>query len=555
MTGNHASPMSDFTDLATKKILIIDDQKPFQIMLKGLLSQLGARDVTAVASGEAGVISHNRHGFDILLVDYNLGHGKNGRQVLEEMQVRHLLRPQGVFFIVTGESTRPMVLSAIELQPDDYLMKPFSIGVLRTRLKRSFQKRNVLRRVYQTFYDKEYDECIQACQAHINTQGRYRNYCRQLLSELYLRSNQLDLAEKTVQDLLDERRFSWAVLALAKIKHAQKNHADAVDLCHEVIRSTPNAVEAYDVLAKALQADEQPVKALEAGRKAGTLAPFSIQRQLYLSELARDGQQYDLARQAMHNVLDISRKSVFRHPRHLCNYIRSILDAAEHSDSRLEINKYQQEASLALQRAKTDESLLGATLTYPQLENAVLARIEAFNGRYSQAQIHLNQVAGDFLVSGADLDRNIAPDLAVAFLDLGEFERAQSILRRQQERRQLDSYNQKLLHTRFTRKQKEQEAFMKFNKQGIRLYTESDYGEAVRYFDKALELAPMNSGVCLNYIQAALRVMGQSDQPLNYLTDGCKRCLRVLNGLKLPLTHQNRLEQLGNELERLQAPL
>lgn len=547
--------MSDSIQLADKKILIIDDQKPFQVMLKGLLSQLGARDVTAVASGEAGVASHNRHGFDILLVDYNLGHGKNGRQVLEEMQVRDLLRPQGLFFIVTGESTRPMVLSAIELQPDDYLMKPFSIGVLRSRLKRSFQKRKALRRVYQSFYDKEYDECILACSQHIREEGRYRNYCRQLLSELYLRKGQLDLAEKTINDLLIERRFSWGILALAKVKHAKGEHAEAIELCYEVIRTTPNAVEAYDVLARALQDDEQPVKALEAGRKASTLAPFSIRRQLYLSELARDGEQFELARQAMHHVLDISRKSVYRHPRHLCNYIRSILDAAEHSDSRLEINKYQQEASLALQRAKTDESLFGAKLTFPQLENAVMARIEAFNGRFTQAQLHLNEVAHDFIVKGADLDRNIAPDIAVAFLDIGEFERAQTILRRQHSRKQLDSYNQKLLDSRFALKNAEQEAFIKYNKQGIRLYTSSDYGEAVRYFDKALELAPMNSGVCLNYIQAALRVMGKSDQPLNYLSEGCKRCMRVLSGLSLPATHKNRLAQLTTEFERLQSVL
>lgn len=543
--------MSDSLTLSDKKILIIDDQKPFQVMLKGLLSQLGARDVTAVASGEAGIASHNRHGFDILLVDYNLGNGKNGRQVLEEMRVRDLLRPNGLFFIITGESTRPMVLSAIELQPDDYLMKPFSIGVLRTRLKRSFQKRAALTRIYQTLYDKEYDQCIKACVSHVNDNGRYRNYCRQLLAELYLKKGEFEKAQTTITELLDEQRFSWGVLALAKIHYAKGDYVQSIELCHEVIRSTPNAVEAYDVLARALQGDEQPVKALEAGRKAVTLAPFSMARQLYMSELARDGEQFELAKQAMFNVLDISRKSVYRHPRHLCNYLRSILDAAEHSDSRLEINKYQQEASLALQRARNDESLLHSKLKFPQLENAVLARIEAFNGRFSQAQAHLDLVAKDYIEHGHDIHREIAPDIAVALLDIGEFERAHALFRRQRDNNQLDRYNLKVLNSRLARKDKEHQAFMKFNKAGIGFYTDNDFGAAIAQFEKALELAPMNSGVALNYIQAALKMLGDSESPLNYLVDGCKRSIRVLDGLSLPANHRARFETLKKEFSQV----
>lgn len=546
--------MTETINLADKKILIIDDQKPFQVMLRGLLTQLGAREVTAVASGEAGIASHNRHGFDILLVDYNLGQGKNGRQVLEEMRVRELLRPNGLFFIVTGESTRPMVLSAIELQPDDYLMKPFSIGVLRTRLKRSFQKRATLTRVYQTLYDKEYEQCIQACLQHINEQGRYRNYCRQLLAELYLKQAKLELAEQTIVDLLDEQRFSWGVLALAKIKYAQNEHSDAIDLCQEVIRSTPNAVEAFDVLARALQGDEQPIKALEAGRKAVTLAPFSIARQLYMSELARDGEQFELAKQAMYNVLEMSRKSVYRNPRHLCNYIRSILDAAEHSDSRLEVNRYQQEASLALQRAKTDENLLHSKLSYSQLENAVLARIEAFNGRYSLAQQHLELVAKGFITQGERVPSDIGPDIAVALLDMGEFERAHALSRQQLQSKALDRYNVKLLQYRIEAKEELHQNFLKYNKAGISFYTDNDFGAAIAQFDKALELAPMNSGVALNYIQAAMKILGTSDDPLSYLVEGCQQCIRVLKGMTLPNSHQQRFATLQREFDQVIEP-
>ena len=229
--------MSNELDLSRKKILIIDDQKTFQVMLKTMLLNMGALQVVTVASGEAGLAAHKQHHFDILLVDYNLGRGKNGRQVLEELRVLELLRPDGVFILVSGENNKPMVLSAIELQPDDYLMKPFSNNVLRSRLIRAFRKRVTLRKVYQALYRQKYPECLQACMEHIQNGGRYQNFCRQLATELYMKSGKLNEAEATVKELLSEQRFSWGVLALAKIKFAQGEMDTALPLLDEVIKN------------------------------------------------------------------------------------------------------------------------------------------------------------------------------------------------------------------------------------------------------------------------------------------------------------------------------
>ncbi|EKE84833.1 tetratricopeptide repeat-containing response regulator [Idiomarina xiamenensis] len=542
--------MSQSLELSDKRVLIIDDQKPFQVMLKGLLLNLGAKDVVAKNTGESGIAAHQNQPFDILLVDYNLGSGKNGRQVLEELRVRNLLREDTVFFLITGDNSRPMVLSAVELQPDDYLMKPFSHRVLRTRLLRAFAKRKQLRQLYRHLLRQEYTDCIAACQSHIESQGHYTNFCIKLQAELYNNIGQYDDAERILEKLLEEQRFSWGLMALARTRFAQQRYNEAIELASEVLKKSPHSVEAQDLITQCYLHADTPLEALESARKAINLAPFSIERQSTLAQIARENGEFELAKQAMHHVLEISRKSVYRDARHLCAYIRSILDAAEHGEDRSQVSKYQTEATLALQRARFDDNLVYSELSYEQLEDVVMARIEAFNGRYREAQRHLNTVVGENLAEDQDIAAELMPDVLAVLLDVGEYEKANELAKRSEQQHNLDHYSRKLLNERFERAENRQKSFFNYNQEGINAYKQRDYGEAVEQFTQALKLAPMNSGAALNYIQAAAKIFGATDSPNPDLLRECKRCFRVLEGIALNQAHQQRYDRLLAECRR-----
>ena len=64
--------------------------------------------------------------YDIVLCDYNLGAGQDGQQLLEELRYRHKLKNTSLFVMITAESSRDMVLGALEYLPDDYLTKPIT---------------------------------------------------------------------------------------------------------------------------------------------------------------------------------------------------------------------------------------------------------------------------------------------------------------------------------------------------------------------------------------------------------------------------------------------
>ena len=135
--------------LENQRVLIVDDQRAFQLMFKGVLYSMGATNVAFAPTGEQALAKCSNVDFDILFVDYHLGIGKNGKQLLEDLREKKLLKPHSIFMLITGENSVPVVVSAVELEPDDYLVKPFSQSVLRSRIIRIKHKKEQLAGLFQ----------------------------------------------------------------------------------------------------------------------------------------------------------------------------------------------------------------------------------------------------------------------------------------------------------------------------------------------------------------------------------------------------------------------
>lgn len=66
------------------------------------------------------------------------------------------------------------------------------------------------------------------------------------------------------------------------------------------------------------------------------------------------------------------------------------------------------------------------------------------------------------------------------------------------------------------------------------------------------ELAPLNSGAALNFIQAAVRYTEENPSANKAtLKKECENCFKVLEGLQLSDSHTQRYEQLLEETEEL----
>lgn len=116
------------------RILIIEDDHNLN---KGLSIALGiSYEVISVKTMEEA--KENLSKADLVLLDMNLPDG-DGLDFIGYVR-QQLSVPIIVLSAVNLES---YIISAIELGADDYITKPFSVGILQAKIKRVFDKRNV----------------------------------------------------------------------------------------------------------------------------------------------------------------------------------------------------------------------------------------------------------------------------------------------------------------------------------------------------------------------------------------------------------------------------
>src|SRR3954465_15561645 len=88
-------------DWASKNYLVVDDFIGIRQLLRESLRNLGAKNIDQASSGGEAIAALARIRYDVVLCDYNLGEGKNGQQVLEEVRLRNLLMPSSVWLMVS----------------------------------------------------------------------------------------------------------------------------------------------------------------------------------------------------------------------------------------------------------------------------------------------------------------------------------------------------------------------------------------------------------------------------------------------------------------------
>src|SRR5450830_236596 len=155
------------TDWADKHYLLVDDFIGIRILLRESLRNLGARHIDQAASGGEAMVLLAKTRYDVVLCDYNLGEGKNGQQVLEEARIKNLMLPSSVWLMVSAEKSVESVMGAAEHQPDAYIIKPITEGMLLTRLNRVWTKKQIFRDIDQAFIDKDYLRAAKLCDARI----------------------------------------------------------------------------------------------------------------------------------------------------------------------------------------------------------------------------------------------------------------------------------------------------------------------------------------------------------------------------------------------------
>lgn len=526
----------------TSQILIVDDQRPFQLMLKGILHGIGYRYIEFAQSGEQALNRCQQQSYQLIFIDYNLGSGKNGRQLLDDLHQMKLLQPDTICMLVTGENTVPMVLSAVELEPDDYLMKPFSLSVLRTRLQRLLQKKQDLADIYAPLLTEDWPEVVKAAQPLLTKYPRYDAYLRRLLVHSYIRLEQPVEAEQLMAHLLAERRPAWAVLLDAHIELGKQNYQRSIELCDEVLNQNRFLVEAYDLCSSCYQALQQPERAVDILRQALEISPYQNQRLQQMFQLSCDLSLWPDMIQSARVLYENTRKSGSNDPTHLLNYIRSLLTGVGCTDDASQRNRWQQETVLALHRARRDENLL-RRVNFDLFDSLCQARLGSADGRSQEAHrqlIKLQELSED--------DQAFHADVAFLMNQLGEYDGAQ------QREQQIDTNGNPALTKMLAAQQRKigpyRQAFFQFSREAAEAYQQQDYLKAANLYEQAIQLAPLNTNTQLNLAQTLLQALNHAvKEQKNNLQFKLEQLLRQLLPTQLNEQQRQKLQLLREQFD------
>lgn len=162
-TSNELRQIDIVKIYANKRCLVIDDFPEIRGSLTRMLRSFGAHTVDTAANGEEAIRACGVKHYDIVLCDYNLGAGKDGQQILEEVRYLRVLLMTSLFVMITGESSREMVLGALECQPDDYITKPYTQQSLKLRLNKAIIRHEALLPIKKYISEGDYKAALDAC--------------------------------------------------------------------------------------------------------------------------------------------------------------------------------------------------------------------------------------------------------------------------------------------------------------------------------------------------------------------------------------------------------
>ena len=317
--------MPETSDLS---VLIVDPNPSMRGNLHNMLNQAAITKVEYAVNSGTAIRLLTKKPFDIILCEYDLGSGmdgQDGQQLLEDLRHHKLIGLWTIFIMLTSEAIHSKVISAAELTPSDYILKPFTVDVLSGRIERAIERRAIFLPTYQLIDKGDLREAVKSCRAGELQHPRLAPDFARLRAELHLTLGEWREAEQIYADTLATRPMAWAHLGLARTLFEQQRHEDAQEALLELVEQNPRFMAAYDLLARNHEAMGQQLQAKKILEDAVAISPHMVRRLRHLGGIAFDTGDIGAAERAYKQVVTKAKYSEFRDPEDHVNLVKTLV--------------------------------------------------------------------------------------------------------------------------------------------------------------------------------------------------------------------------------------
>ena len=113
-------------------VLVVDDYKSMVRIVRGMLNQLGFVNVDDAPDGAAAMALLKEKTYGLVLSDWNM-QPVTGLELLKQVRAEEKTRATP-FVMVTAEAKVENVIAARQAGVDNYVIKPFTLAVLKQKL-------------------------------------------------------------------------------------------------------------------------------------------------------------------------------------------------------------------------------------------------------------------------------------------------------------------------------------------------------------------------------------------------------------------------------------
>ncbi len=303
--------MNQFKGLSA---LIVEPHPGMRASLHNMLNLCGLLKIEDAANSSQAIRQLGTKTFDLILCEYDLEGGQDGQQLLEDLRHHKLTGAATIFIMVTGEGSFGKVVSAAELAPSDYILKPFTADNMLERIARAVDKRNAFLPVHQCVELGDERGAIAACLAGAVAAPRYHTDFQRLRAELHVLLGEPEAAEPIYAELYSAKAIGWARLGQAKTLFQRGQFEEARAMLESLLENNKKFLDAYDWLARTHEALGQPAQAQAALSEAVALSPHALRRLRRLGQVALEAGDVDAAEKALKLVVSKAKYSEFRDP-------------------------------------------------------------------------------------------------------------------------------------------------------------------------------------------------------------------------------------------------
>ncbi len=539
-----------FREYNQARFLIVDSNIKLRLLMEGYLKSFGAWFIDLAAEGTEAIEKCQKGIFDVIICDYNLG-TKNGQQVLEELRVRKLQRATSLFIMMSVDTTKDMVLGAIEYQPDAYITKPITRDAFKQRMDALLVDAEALYDIKYAMDGEDYSNALYLCDKKIARGSKYSSWCQKTQAQIYMQQKDYDNATKTYQEVLRARPLLWARLGLVKVAMARKEFTQAEAELTEIIAKNPLCLPAYDLLAEVLVQLNKKKQAQDVLMEAVALTPRAVQRHVKLGELAQENQDFNIATEAFRNAIEHGEQSIFQNADNYLNFARALQDAPPPDEAPLK----QSRSNEALGALQAVEQRYGNLPKVQFQSNMIGARIYRDCDQLAEAEHSLAKAQRFYVELAMELPPKLSLEYAQTLFTLGKEEEAELVLGQVMLMHGHESGIAKKINDirdePVTWQNKEKAA--ELNREGIKLSEQGNVNEAIRVFKQALNYSPKHPALNLNLVQVLLKTLADEKDALQRAESIAlgQQCLKQLR--KMPEDHKQykRYQFLSKKLEQL----